>query len=119
MGHLFSPTKKYNYMQNPILTLNSQLPGIAQLFEYAPKLAVYLRGVAQELLRGESPLSPGTREFIAAAVSYSNGTRFCFLTHGYAAEKLLDREIVGLLEDKFLNHLGCDHGGEGTPAYRQ
>lgn len=53
-----------------------------------PKTASPLTQLAETLLRGPSPLSPGERELIAAYVSARNECRFCTGTHGAAARHL-------------------------------
>jgi hypothetical protein len=52
------------------------VPGIWRLFAWRPRLADALGRVAQEALRGPSPLSPGRRELIAAFVSARNRCLF-------------------------------------------
>ena len=52
------------------------IPGIWRLFAWKPALAVHLGGLAQEVLRGPSSLSPGFRELIAAFVSTRNHCLF-------------------------------------------
>ncbi|WP_199511247.1 carboxymuconolactone decarboxylase family protein [Nucisporomicrobium flavum] len=68
------------------------LPGIAALLARYPLTAAPLNDLAQTLLRGPSPLSPGEREAIAAYVSQRNDCAFCAGTHGAVARYLLDRE---------------------------
>lgn len=70
------------------IDLNSELPGIAALFQYRPDAARALNQLAETLLRGESPLSPAERETIAAYVSERNGCKFCSSSHGAIAKKL-------------------------------
>jgi hypothetical protein len=52
------------------------VPGIWRLFAYKPALADCLGALAQQVLRGPSPLSPGFRELIAATVSSRNHCLF-------------------------------------------
>lgn len=52
------------------------VPGIWRLFAHRPALADRLGALAQEVLRGPSPLSPGFRELIAAFVSSRNHCLF-------------------------------------------
>lgn len=54
----------------------SYVPGIWRLFAWKPALATHLSGLAQEALRGPSPLTPGFRELIAAFVSTRNHCLF-------------------------------------------
>jgi alkylhydroperoxidase family enzyme len=46
-------------------------PGIRSLFAYRPANALVVQYL-QEVMRGDSPLSPGLRELIAALVSARN-----------------------------------------------
>jgi hypothetical protein len=50
--------------------------GIWRLFAWRPALAEPLSRLAQEVLRGPSPLTPGFRELIAAFVSARNRCLF-------------------------------------------
>jgi hypothetical protein len=52
------------------------VPGIWRLFAFKPALADRLGPLAQEILRGPSPLTPGFRELIAAFVSSRNHCLF-------------------------------------------
>jgi uncharacterized peroxidase-related enzyme len=54
--------------------------------------------LAEILLRGESTLSSGERELIAASVSYWNGCQFCFSSHGASAAAHMNVSI-DLLDD--------------------
>lgn len=78
----------------PHIPLPEHLPGITGLLEYRLDTAHPIRELTQLLLRGnppqgESTLSPGERELIAALVSSRNGTRFCEAAHTKAADLLL------------------------------
>lgn len=73
----------------PHVSLPDGLPGIVGLLEHFPQTGKHLRGLAQELLRGPSPLSPGERELIAAYVSSENDCFFCTNSHSAAARHLL------------------------------
>ena len=66
------------------------LQGIRALFAFRPETAVPMRALAQQLLRGPSPLSPGDRELIATYVSARNRCHFCASSHGGAATALRD-----------------------------
>ncbi|WP_103029922.1 carboxymuconolactone decarboxylase family protein [Salinibacter altiplanensis] len=63
-------------------------PGFFGLMQRFPKTAQPLTQLAESLLRGSSPLSPGERELIAAHVSAQNGCQFCEGTHGATARHL-------------------------------
>ncbi len=73
----------------PHIPLPDHLPGITGLLEYRLDTAMPIRELTQILLRGESTLSPGERELIAALVSSRNGTNFCEAAHTKAADLLL------------------------------
>lgn len=78
------------------ITLPEGLPGIVGPLEKYPATGKHLRGLAQELLRGPSPLTAGERELIAAYVSSENNCFFCTNSHSAAAKQLLgeDAEVV-------------------------
>jgi uncharacterized peroxidase-related enzyme len=63
-----------------------QQPGIIELLFYKNSTGNALSQLAQTLLLGKSPLSPGDREIITAYVSYLNECEFCHLSHKAAAE---------------------------------
>ena len=65
----------------PHITLNSDEPGIRGLFRFRPEAALPLNALSEVLLCGESTLTRGERELIAAYVSALNQCRFCFYTH--------------------------------------
>lgn len=73
----------------PHITLEAHLPGITGLLEYRQDTAAPIRELTQILLRGESTLSEGERELIAALVSSRNQCRFCTTAHTAAANLLL------------------------------
>ncbi|OPG04229.1 carboxymuconolactone decarboxylase family protein [Microbispora sp. GKU 823] len=73
----------------PHIALGSDAPGIRGLFDFRPETAHPLNALAEVLLRGESTLSRGERELIAAYVSSLNECRYCFSSHAaYAAAQL-------------------------------
>ncbi|MDP9864778.1 MULTISPECIES: carboxymuconolactone decarboxylase family protein [Streptosporangium] len=65
----------------PHITLNTDEPGIRGLLRFRPETARPLNDLAEVLLRGESTLSRGERELIAAYVSGLNQCRFCTSSH--------------------------------------
>lgn len=73
------------------ISLPEQIPGMAGLQRVNPKAGLMLDELAQVLLRGESPLSPGERELIASYVSSQNECRFCAAVHSVVAGQLLRR----------------------------
>ena len=54
----------------------SEYPQIWHLFAFHPKATEHLARFTQEVMREESPLSPGLRELIAAYTSYENHCPF-------------------------------------------
>ena len=76
----------------PHIPLPEQLPGITGLLEYRLDTAQPIRELTQILLRGESTLSAGERELIAALVSSRNCTNFCEAAHTKAADLLLGED---------------------------
>ncbi|MFC4062555.1 carboxymuconolactone decarboxylase family protein [Planomonospora corallina] len=73
----------------PHISLDSDEPGILGLFRFRPETAAPMNALAEVLLRGESTLSRGERELIAAHVSALNQCRFCFSSHAaFAAAQL-------------------------------
>jgi uncharacterized peroxidase-related enzyme len=66
------------------------MPGILGLLRFRPTTAKPLMELAEVLMRGESPLSRGERELIAAQVSQLNGCQFCYNAHGTHAALQLD-----------------------------
>ncbi len=73
----------------PHIPLPPHLPGITGLLEYRLDTAAPIRELTQLLLRGESTLTTGERELIAALVSSRNCTNFCEAAHTKAADLLL------------------------------
>ncbi|WP_121811092.1 carboxymuconolactone decarboxylase family protein [Mucilaginibacter kameinonensis] len=72
----------------PYITLESHLPGITGLLEYAKEPAQPIRNLTQFLLRGPSILSEADRELIATVVSHNNQCTFCTTAHTAAADLL-------------------------------
>jgi uncharacterized peroxidase-related enzyme len=72
----------------PFIPLDEKLPGITGLLDYRKDTALPIRQLTHILLRGESTLSPGERELIAAVVSYRNECAFCTAAHTAAADLL-------------------------------
>jgi uncharacterized peroxidase-related enzyme len=69
----------------PHIEIPAEVPGIRGLMASKPVSGLKLNELAQQLLRGESPLSVGEREVIAAYVSHLNSTRYCTGSHSAAA----------------------------------
>jgi uncharacterized peroxidase-related enzyme len=71
------------------IELGNGLPGIRGLLAYRPATAGPLMDLAEVLLRGDSTLSRGERELIAAYVSRRNECEYCAGSHGASAAALL------------------------------
>jgi uncharacterized peroxidase-related enzyme len=70
-------------------------PGIQGLLRFRPETAQPLMALAEVLLRGPHPLTPGERELIAAYVSGLNDCTYCTASHSaFAAAQLPDGERV-------------------------
>jgi uncharacterized peroxidase-related enzyme len=69
----------------PHIFLDPNLPGITSLLAYRQETAGPLMDLAEVLLRGESTLTRGERELIAAYVSEQNNCEFCAASHGACA----------------------------------
>jgi len=53
-----------------------EYPQIWHMFAFLPRATEHLARFTQEIMREESPLSPGLRELIAAYTSYKNHCPF-------------------------------------------
>jgi uncharacterized peroxidase-related enzyme len=73
----------------PYIPVKENLPGITGLLDYRLDTALPIRQLTQILLRGESTLTEGERELIAAVTSYGNECRFCTAAHTAAADLYL------------------------------
>jgi len=72
------------------IDLLNDMPGILGLLRFRPQTAEPLMQLAEVLLRGESTLTRGERELIAARVSKLNNCEFCYNAHGTQAALQLD-----------------------------
>jgi uncharacterized peroxidase-related enzyme len=84
------------YIQLPIAEeLGREFPGILGPMTFRPQTAAPLNELVNILLRGDSTLSRGEREMIAAHVSWRNDCFFCHTIHGaVAAAQLGDNEAL-------------------------
>jgi uncharacterized peroxidase-related enzyme len=73
----------------PHIPIPAQLPGIRGLVAFRPETGRSLYELAEALLVGDSPLSRGEREIIAAFVSRRNDCIFCTESHAAAARHLM------------------------------
>jgi uncharacterized peroxidase-related enzyme len=76
----------------PYINLENDLPGIRSLVKYRPETGRHLYALVRVLLTGDSTLSKGERELIAAFVSSRNGCKFCTESHASAARILLQNQ---------------------------
>ncbi len=84
------------------IDLRNVIPGIGGLLAFRPETAGPLRALAEVLLRGDSTLSRGERELIAAHVSRLNNCWFCARSHGACAAAQLPggaRQVEEMLAD--------------------
>ena len=81
------------------ISLSDSSPGILSLVNTYPETGQHLLALAQQLLRGESSLSPGERELIAASVSRANECTFCTQSHASAACSLLPKDQNSIVEE--------------------
>ncbi len=72
----------------PHLPTPPGIPGISSLFAFRPETAPPLLALAEQVLRGPSPLTPTERELIATFVSSENACRFCTRSHRATTERL-------------------------------
>lgn len=78
------------------------VPGIVSLFQYRPEFAPALLNLAETVLKGDSPLSPGERELIATFTSAQNKCTFCTLSHAAATRAVME-EDPELVDEVLLN----------------
>lgn len=82
------------------ITLPESLPGIRGPMAFRPDAAKPLNQLADLLLRGPHPLSPGERELIATSVSAENDCRYCQTIHGAIAAHHLGHDEALVLQVK-------------------
>ncbi|HEV2353586.1 MAG TPA: peroxidase-related enzyme [Puia sp.] len=82
------------------IPLKENLPGITGLLDYRLDTALPIRQLTQILLRGESTLTEGERELIAAVTSEGNGCRFCTAAHTAAADLYLGDPTIAAAAKK-------------------
>jgi alkylhydroperoxidase family enzyme len=83
MEPMFLPEVEQNpkpsFQADTIRTLQAQeaeYPQILHLFAYRPEMTAHLTRFTREVMRGDSPLSDGFRELIAAYTSAGNHCDF-------------------------------------------
>jgi uncharacterized peroxidase-related enzyme len=77
----------------PHIPLSDDLPGIRGLLAFKPASGATVTQLIEQLLRGESPLSPADRERIATHVSQLNECEFCARSHA-ATIPHLDAQVA-------------------------
>jgi len=88
----------------PHIKLDENLPGITGILNYRQDTALPIRQLTHLLLRGESTLTQGERELIAAVVSHGNECKFCTAAHTAAADLLLgEKETCELVKTDLAN----------------
>src|SRR5690242_21620757 len=87
----------------PYIPLEEHLPGITGLLEYDKEAAAPIRELTQILLRGESTLTEGERELIAAVVSNGNQCKFCTTAHTAAADLLIGDQQTSQMAKHDIN----------------
>ena len=81
------------HIQLPVAEeLGREFPGILGPMTFRPETAAPLNELVNILLRGESTLSRGEREMIAAHVSWRNDCFFCQTIHGAVAAAQLGHD---------------------------
>ena len=70
------------------------IPDILHLFRFKRRSTNHLVRFTEEVMRGPSPLSPGTRELIGAYFSKKNQYAFCSNAHAAAAAQFLEKDLV-------------------------
>lgn len=80
----------------PHIPIAQHLFGIRGLVAFRPDTGRHLYELAEALLVGDSPLTRGERETIAAYVSNLNACRFCTDSHASAARHLLGTESASV-----------------------
>lgn len=88
----------------PHIPLNEELPGVTGLLDFRKDTALPIRKLTHILLRGDSTLSEGERELIAAVVSHGNECKFCTAAHTATADLLLgDKETTKKVKNDLSN----------------
>ena len=81
------------------ISLPDSIPGVLGPLNAFPETGKPISLLIQQLLRGESSLTPGERELIAACVSRANDCEFCTLSHTVAAKELLCESGITDIDD--------------------
>lgn len=87
----------------PYIKVPEEVPGIRSLVMFRPETGKSLYTLAQNLLRGDSPLTEAERELIAAYVSSLNRCRFCADSHAAASRYLYkdEKSVVDFVLEDF------------------
>jgi uncharacterized peroxidase-related enzyme len=87
----------------PYISLPESVPGMRSLLTAYPETGQYLGSLAQQLLRGESSLTPAERELIAARVSLANDCAYCTSSHAATASDLFPEDKKFIVEEVIEN----------------
>jgi uncharacterized peroxidase-related enzyme len=79
------------------INLPADIPGIRGPLNAFPETGEPISNFTQQLMRGESSLTPAERELIAASVSQANDCLFCTLSHAAVAKNLYSKDGVHIV----------------------
>jgi len=79
---------------NKLCQTGHAVPEIMHLFRFKKRNTDHLVRFTEEVMRGPSPLSRGTRELIGAYLSRRNQCSFCSCAHAPVAAQLLGKDLV-------------------------
>jgi uncharacterized peroxidase-related enzyme len=79
---------------NKLREAGHAIPEIMHLFRFKQRNTNHLIRFTEEVMRGPSPLSRGTRELIGAFLSRRNQCSFCSCAHAPVAAQLLGKNLV-------------------------
>jgi uncharacterized peroxidase-related enzyme len=86
------------------------VPEIMHLFRFKKRSTNHLVRFTEEVMRGPSPLTRGTRELIGSFISKKNQCTFCSCAHAPVAAQLLGKELVDeVLHDLESSRLDTAH----------
>jgi uncharacterized peroxidase-related enzyme len=74
----------------PHIAVSEEVPGMGGLLLFKPSTGLKFSELAEQILRGPSPLSESEREMIAVLVSSRNECLYCAHSHAATAAHLLD-----------------------------
>ena len=85
----------------PFFSFLGRAASMLDLWKRRRERMLWLSKYTEDVMRGESPLSPGQREMIAAMVSGLNGCAYCYSSHAaFAGAYGIGEDAIGaLVED--------------------